>query len=691
MAAVRPQICDPGMNQLFSVPHVAAQLLGACQGNVFSPQALEKIVLQDSAFCARILSAATKSCPERIVPSAPLSSALSGLSLSVVKSHAIQSARLLVDTSFSAEQAQFMRELWFYSQLSSIVAGCVAEAISYPHPEEAQLTGLLSNIGMLSLFSRNPQQYLNDIGTPLSSKETRGKEQVSFGTDHLQVAEEMISSWQLESFMADAVSLQHHAIDECREASTLVRIVRLAQEFCQSPFELNDALLSAAETLFSFNRSDTEYLFNQAGKHYRPLSPFSGDQQACLEELGRVQKRLTSVVFSIADQEGVHAQLAASDGMETFVATARSLYLQKTSARDVVFFIVDQHKSRLSGVPAPQQSRLIAELKPSLAAGGLLAEALRTDKPRHSFALENIALSVFDRQLIRLCRGRGMICLPLQMDGQLLGGVALGIEAPDEVEVFTAPQLQLLTATVARALAAMTAGVSSAAAAESMRSGRDLIPKLVHEVSNPLTIINNYLGVVGTLLKDSDNEEVLAAMENEIKRIGEILKYYTDLKETPQLPDAAVDLNELILAVVESLRPTFFHPKQIEVLTDFDSTIRPLKTKPVVIKQILVNLLKNAAEALLNNGKIVLTTRELTTSAGQHFVDIRVQDNGPGIAKEIQERLFSPVTSTKGGDHAGLGLNIVKGMVDDIGAKISCYSSAEFGTSFDLEIPRPEE
>jgi nitrogen-specific signal transduction histidine kinase len=68
-----------------------------------------------------------------------------------------------------------------------------------------------------------------------------------------------------------------------------------------------------------------------------------------------------------------------------------------------------------------------------------------------------------------------------------------------------------------------------------------------------------------------------------------------------------------------------------------------------------------------------------------------VQDNGPGINAEIKERLFSPVISTKGEGHAGLGLNIVKGMADDIGAKISCHSSAELGTSFNLVIPTIDE
>ena len=125
----------------------------------------------------------------------------------------------------------------------------------------------------------------------------------------------------------------------------------------------------------------------------------------------------------------------------------------------------------------------------------------------------------------------------------------------------------------------------------------------------------------------------------------------------------------------------------IEVFTDFDPSLRLVKTRSLVIKQILVNLLRNAAEALDENGKIALATRGYRTADGRHYIDIRVQDNGPGIAEEIQARLFSPVTSTKGDGHAGLGLHIVKGMVDEIGANISCHSSAAFGTTFNLVIP----
>jgi signal transduction histidine kinase len=540
---------------------------------------------------------------------------------------------------------------------------------------------------MLTLFSQHPEQYLHDVGSSLSSKEVRGQEQISFATDHLQIADALISGWQLDSFMADAVSFLHLDIARCQEASPLIRMARLTLEICKSPFVLSDKILLAAEKLFGFTRSETEDLYFLCGKDYRSLSPFNGDEPDGLKEIVRMQHRLTSLVFSIADQEGMSTQLFDSVGVETFIETARHLYLHKTTAQEAVFFTFEPKKSQLIGLPSAKQTRLVGELTTSLSSGSLLTAALRSDKIRHSFDFDNFNLSLFDRQLIRICKGRGIVCLPLRLGGQLLGGVALGLDNKSEVEAFITPQIQMLTGSVVRALASLLAVRAAVPGIEPDGTDVNLIPKLVHEVSNPLTIINNYMSAVGTLLAGTEHEEIFPAIENEIKRIGEILKYYSQLKDAQQQPEPAVDLNGLILSVVESLKPTFFQPKMIKIFTDFDSSLQPVKTKALVIKQILINLLKNAAEALDENGRISLATRGYSTADGRHYVDIRVQDNGPGIAKEIKERLFSPVTSTKGEGHAGLGLNIVKGMVDDIGANISCHSSAEFGTSFNLVIP----
>jgi len=84
---------------------------------------------------------------------------------------------------------------------------------------------------------------------------------------------------------------------------------------------------------------------------------------------------------------------------------------------------------------------------------------------------------------------------------------------------------------------------------------------------------------------------------------------------------------------------------------------------------------------------ICLSTRETYCADGGRLAEIVVHDNGPGIDPKIQDRLFRPVVSTKGVGHAGVGLSVVKNMVDDIKGRISCHSSPATGTGFHLQIP----
>ena len=85
-------------------------------------------------------------------------------------------------------------------------------------------------------------------------------------------------------------------------------------------------------------------------------------------------------------------------------------------AREAIFFTADSAAAKLSGLPAAGQSRLVADLKAPLGAGSLLAEALRDDSLKHSFDRDGYALTMFDRQLLRICQCAGIVCLPLQAD-----------------------------------------------------------------------------------------------------------------------------------------------------------------------------------------------------------------------------------------------------------------------------------
>ncbi|NOQ42525.1 MAG: histidine kinase, partial [Desulfuromusa sp.] len=152
-----------------------------------------------------------------------------------------------------------------------------------------------------------------------------------------------------------------------------------------------------------------------------------------------------------------------------------------------------------------------------------------------------------------------------------------------------------------------------------------------------------------------------------------------------------INLNQLAQDTVAALDDVEFKPRQIITRFDLQNKLAKVATNPVLVKQILINLLKNAAEAVSEGGLIQLVTRDgYSADSGRH-VEIIVEDNGPGIASSLQEKLFQPMVSTKGTGHAGVGLSIVKGMVDDLGGRISCHSSAESGTSFHLQIPCRED
>ena len=680
------KIGSPDPFRLLCAPHVALQLLGACQDPAAPVAGLQEIVLQDSGLCARLVASAARICPNRLDPVAPVSSALTGLGLPLVRSLALQAAKGLIDTPLDAAQTQYLRELWFYSQATGLLCRGLAETVDYPAPEEAHLTGLLLNLGMLALFSAHPERYPEEAGSSLSSAEVVGREQGAFGTDHRQLGAAMVESWRLDSFLPEAIRCLHLTPADCRESALVVRLARLAFEFGKTPLSLPKGAAGLAGDLLGLDSAQLTAVHREAEGRYRSFDPFDGREEECRAELERTRRRLTSLVFALADQEGIRSRLAGEADLAGIIAAARALYLHYSPAREAVFFRPDQ-QDRFEGLPAAGQSRLVEGLATSPDGANLLAEALRSGRLRHSFHPNAESLSAFDRQLVTLCRGSGIACLPLRSGDRTTGAVVLGLDSREGIETLGVPPLLQLGGLVARALVETPANRAASAGAGS--PAQALPRKLAHELRTPLAVIGNYMSAVGLMLEGTENAEVVAAVEKEIKRIGDILAYYTDPKaaraesESPAKPP-----EDIVRAALESLAATLFEPRKIEVVTDFAPGIDPVPASPVVLEQILVNLLKNAAEALPEGGRVTLATREERTSRGDRQVVVSVEDNGPGIEDAIWQRLFSPVVSTKGEDHAGLGLSIVKGLADDIGAAIGCRTSPERGTRFELAIPR---
>jgi len=145
-----------------------------------------------------------------------------------------------------------------------------------------------------------------------------------------------------------------------------------------------------------------------------------------------------------------------------------------------------------------------------------------------------------------------------------------------------------------------------------------------------------------------------------------------------------VDVNKLCESILEILKKSLLMPRQIDASINIDPEMPKVKTDRNGLKQVFINLVKNAAEAMGKGGEITVTTRFLSDSEKilidekkriPGSIEIVVSDNGPGIDEEIREKLFEPYVSTKiGTANSGLGLSIVHSIVKELNGNIRCES-----------------
>ena len=496
----------------------------------------------------------------------------------------------------------------------------------------------------------------------------------------------MIEPWDLDSFLIDAVRFLHQDVRQIENSSQLLKIARLAQQVCLQPGQLAAETVQLAEQLFQFRQSEIDYLFSWAHGLYQGYAPALDNSEQLQDELWVARSRLIDLIFALADQEGARGRLFGNNRPETLVRAARDLYLENSPAVEAIFMLVDHKHNQLSGIVAAGQARLVSELKVPLDASlSLVVQALVSGEPVTSFAAKQ-PLSVIDQLLLRLSGSRGIFCQPFRLDGRLLGAVVLGVEKEQDLSTLQCLRLRMFGQVVSESIAQLTFEDP-----ERLFEGGSQLRRVCNELSNPLTIIGNYAEVICHLLTDKEHLKLPEAIKREVRRIDDVLTYYQNQQDLPPFPDQNVSLNQLVYEAVDALQESDLRPRQIEVRFDLKNDLARVVTNGVLVKQILVNLLKNSAEAVARGGEIQLLTRDSFCSDGGRYAEVVVQDNGSGIDQQLREKLFRPVVSSKGPGHAGVGLSIVKGMVEDLGGRISYHSSATAGTGFHLQLPCGED
>jgi two-component system, NtrC family, sensor histidine kinase HydH len=211
---------------------------------------------------------------------------------------------------------------------------------------------------------------------------------------------------------------------------------------------------------------------------------------------------------------------------------------------------------------------------------------------------------------------------------------------------------------------------------------------LAHEVKNPLSAIKGAAQLLAEPTAghkpDEASAEFVGIILEEVERldrvVGSVLNY-----ARPSRGDAGlIDVNAVVDQTLRLLATA--RDGGCEYATDFDPELPRVRADAEQLRQVLLNLIRNAAEAMGGRGTITLATRIRRAESSDRSVEIAVTDSGPGIPPEVRAHLFVPFFTTRA-QGTGLGLAISERIVQEMGGRIEVLTAVGAGSTFSVQLP----
>lgn len=212
---------------------------------------------------------------------------------------------------------------------------------------------------------------------------------------------------------------------------------------------------------------------------------------------------------------------------------------------------------------------------------------------------------------------------------------------------------------------------------------------LAHELNQPLAANLNYVNAALRTLEPLERDEarlaggLLAKAAAQTGRAGQIIRRLRDFIEKGQTVHALADLNEVVEEALElALVGVAVH--NVKVQRQFQQGMKAVTIDKIQIQQVVVNLVRNAIEAMQGGENSVLTIT--TFASGANRVTLSVADTGPGLAQEVEGKLFLPFTTTKD-TGMGIGLSVCRSIIEAHRGKIWAEAADGGGARFSFQLP----
>jgi len=265
-----------------------------------------------------------------------------------------------------------------------------------------------------------------------------------------------------------------------------------------------------------------------------------------------------------------------------------------------------------------------------------------------------------------------------------LPAVALGHVADRERRARA--EVERLNAELRETLTRLQAAQQELVVAERMATVGKLALRIAHEVRNPIAAIELNAEILGDIVGARPDAEMaeaaglVKAIREQVVALDALTEEWLAFARFPRPQFEEDSINEMVAAVVEFVRPLATR-QGIGVHLSTDPAVPPMAIDRALLRQAILNLVKNALEALSQGGALTVTTTRSSDT-----VEIAVSDTGAGIPPEVGRRLFEQFFTTKP-QGTGLGLSITRQIVEEHGGQIHWSSTPGAGATFTASLP----
>jgi two-component system, NtrC family, nitrogen regulation sensor histidine kinase GlnL len=649
--------------QLPSLPEVTLRALEACHQEE-SYRTISEIVSADTALVSRILALANSSLYGTYTQIRSIDQALLRLGTHRFHTLVLTAALRQILYELGADQWQQLRDFWRHSLTTAMTARALATLTRYPEPDQAFMLGMLHNVGEL-----------------IALKTPAGDTQQYYFDHQAEIAAKLVSDWGLGPMASDAMLYQQALPADIRDAGHLVKLISLATRLAQA----DAAGIAAAGTIFGLNEELTREINRRIDQEVEGVAKSLGiplgadyDARASHEKLKQTvlrQAMATQALELSPLQDCTQACLAATVTSLTLITGLPSLYFGGIDNELTLYSASNGEPADLSVSASPASS--------------LLTEAYITITP---LILGDREPSVLDRQLMNLLHAPSLVALPVTGGERCAGVFIIGTDTEGAQQAEEIGRLFCFQ--LSRVLSGLKVGAEKNQDAMADELAQQAIRRQVHEVSNPLTIIRQYIYQLRNRLDDTDVHQQLDVIREELDRAGDLL---LQIGKGWQHPGAGYtedcNLNEELKVLRDLLEDGLFSDERKTLSLQLCEDSTSIAAPAAVVRQIVINLVRNAAEALddlKDGGKVSIRSVAPVWQNNRTWVELEVADTGEGLPSDIQRNLFSPVKSTKGRGHGGLGLSVVKQLVDDMEGIVNCRTGSA-GTAFRVLFPMADK